>query len=152
MPITLDEVRRMLDVDEPDYPRIATSVGPEVHAHLAALVGGADPMLASKAAYLAGLVPGPGATQVLEKAASHSEPRVRVAAAASLSRSAIPAAESLVLKLLADKDVGVRKLAVATAAARPSAGLRSRLEAMRTGDPEHHLRRAAGEALLKFGP
>jgi hypothetical protein len=110
MAVTMAQVRALLDVDEPDYLE-AAALGPDAIPHLKTLVREADAMLASKAAYLAGLIATDAALDVVKAAAESSEPVVRVAAAAAV-RNLSPAAGTRVLNpLLTDPDPGVRKAA-----------------------------------------
>jgi hypothetical protein len=53
---SLDEVRLELDKDELDYPALASELGPDVLPELHELVTEDEPRIASKAAYLAGLI------------------------------------------------------------------------------------------------
>jgi hypothetical protein len=110
MAVTEQQVRAHLDPEEPNYPA-AAQLGPDALPVLEQLVRGPDPLLASKAAYLAALIPHENASRVLEAAAKSSDVTVRVAAAAGLRR--LPdAAESLAMDLVDDHDEGVRKVAL----------------------------------------
>src|SRR5688500_13669650 len=79
-------VRAHLEPEEPNYKAAAADLGPEALPILEALVVGSDPLLASKAAYLASLIPGDEAARVLETASRSDHPTVRVAAAAGLQK------------------------------------------------------------------
>ena len=103
-------VRKYLDPEEPNYSVAAAELGPDALPVLAALVQGADPLLASKAAYLASLIPDADADRVMEQAARSEHATVRVAAAAGL-RSRPDAEAQMTAELIADPDAGVRKVA-----------------------------------------
>ncbi|HEX5724219.1 MAG TPA: HEAT repeat domain-containing protein [Longimicrobiaceae bacterium] len=109
----------ILESDEPDYAR-ADRLGAETLPVLEELARTAEPLLASKAAHLASLVPAEGTVCVLEQAARRKEPEVRVAAAAALGnlRGAgnLGAVARLLDRLLHDPDAGVRRFAARTAA------------------------------------
>ena len=79
------QVRKYLDPEEPNYAKAAAALGAEPCPFSSAREG-ADPLLASKAAYLASLIPDPRAARVLEVAARSPEATVRVAAAAAAHR------------------------------------------------------------------
>jgi hypothetical protein len=111
MAVTMEQVRAALDADEPDYPAAARHYGPEAAPLLAQLVREADPLLASKAAYLASLL-GDAAANVVAAAAEHVDPVVRVASAAAAGNLSAKAAEPALDTLLDDPDVGVRKAAL----------------------------------------
>lgn len=83
---TETQVRKYLDPEEPDYPAAAAALGVEALPVLETLVQRGDPLLASKAAYLASLIPHEHAARVLEQAAQSDHPTVRIAAAAGLQR------------------------------------------------------------------
>ena len=80
MAVTMHQVLAQIDKDEPDYEK-AAKLGKGALPHLQQIVEADDAMLASKAAYLAGLIGGAGGIEVLDKAAEHRAPIVRVAAA-----------------------------------------------------------------------
>ena len=119
MAVSEAEVRTYLDPEEPNYPAAAAALGAGALPVLEQLVSGSDPLLASKAAYLASLIPDPGAARVLDLAARSREATVRVAAAAGAQRR--PELAGFVNTLLIDDDHGVRKVAARAASARPRA-------------------------------
>lgn len=127
MPVTMEQVRAHLDRDEPDYPA-AAQLGANAIPHLAQLVQSSDPMLASKATYLASLIQGDRSNAVLEQAAHSSHIEVRIAAAAGI-RNVEQSPVSLADTLLQDQDAGVRKVALRSIEARsiksPTTGPRS---------------------------
>jgi HEAT repeat protein len=118
MVVTKQQVIDMLNPDEPNYPE-AAKLGPDALPHLDTLVKTADPMLASKATYLASLIQGEQSIDVLKAAAQSNHPEVRVAAAAG-ARNLVSAAAGartlgpdrltdLLSSLNNDQDPGVRK-------------------------------------------
>ena len=109
MAVTMKKVREVLDPEEPDYPR-GVALGPEALPHLEALVNSGDPMLASKATYLASLIEGERSAEIVEQAARSSDPIVRVAAAAA-APNLRSGASDLLRQLASDPDPGVRKVA-----------------------------------------
>jgi HEAT repeat protein len=122
MVVTKQQVIEILNVDEPNY-REAAKLGPDALPHLDALVKTADPMLASKATYLASLIQSEQSIDVLRAAAQSDHPEVRVAAAAGARNRVAGAAAGVrdresnslndLLSLLnSDQDAGVRKEAV----------------------------------------
>lgn len=107
MEVTFEQVRAALVPEEPNY-RSAARLGAEAMPHLKSMVEGGEPMLAAKAAYLASLIGGEQAVDVLLSASAHSEASVRVAAASG-TRNLEPAqAEALRDVLASDADPGVR--------------------------------------------
>jgi len=110
MAVTMAQVRAALDPEETNYER-AKALGPEALPHLEVLIKTADPMLASKAAYLAGLLAAPGSARVVAQAAASDEPTVRVAAAAAAKHLDDAETDEVLKPLLADADPGVRRMA-----------------------------------------
>ncbi len=82
MAVSMEDVRRVLDPEEPDY-EAAAQLGPGAVPHMATLVTGDDPMLASKATYAASLLEDGAGQEIVRIAAESTDPVVRVAAAAA---------------------------------------------------------------------
>lgn len=127
MAVSMEDVRAALDPEEPDYDA-AARLGEGAMPHLRELAEGADPMLASKAVYLAGLIGGEDAGEIVLTAAHDDDAAVRVAAASSTRRLSAEAGEAVLIDLVADSDPGVRKIAHRAMPETPSARLRAALE------------------------
>ena len=148
MPVTMEQVVNQLDRDEPDYGQ-AARLGSDALPHVMALIQGDNPDLAAKAASLAGLINVDQSAAVLERAAQHSEPVVRVAAAAAAKHlTSIPA--SLVMDLLNDSDAGVRKWTLKTLELHHPAGIKRRVEEIMNDDPDVGLRDRARQIVNKL--
>ena len=142
---SLDEVRQQLNVYEPDYAVLARELGPDAAAHLRTLVTDEDEGIASKAAYLASLLP--DQSEIVALAARSPSPVVRVAAAAGTANlSGADVAEPLA-GLLDDADMGVRKTALRSATRLQPTELRETVQQMQQADPEDAIRQLAREAL-----
>ena len=116
MPLSYAELKSMLDVDEPDYPALATMAAGAM-THLRKLAASPDVSIASKAVSLAGMIGSSGSVAVVGDAAKSDDAIVRAAAAHAASYLPdTPKAASVVSTLLADKDIGVVKLAARAAA------------------------------------
>jgi HEAT repeat protein len=113
MVVTKQQVIDMLNPDEPNYPE-AAKLGPDALPHLDTLVKTADPLLASKATYLASLIQDEQSIDVLKAAAQSNHPEVRVAAAAGARNLSVTETKDILFKLLADEDIGVREEAMNT--------------------------------------
>jgi hypothetical protein len=129
MAVSEAEVRKYLDPEEPNYAKAAAALGAEALPVLERLVSGSDPLLASKAAYLASQIPDPGAARVLDVAARSREATVRVAAAAGAQQR--PELNAVLDELASDQDHGVRKVASR------AAGARGRSQPARLPDDDH---------------
>jgi hypothetical protein len=138
MPVTMEQVINQLDREEPDYGQ-AAQLGSEALPHLITLIQGENLGLAAKAASLAGLINASQSADVLEIAAQHPEPVVRVAAAASAKNlTSIPT--SLTMELLNDSDAGVRKWTLKTLEVHHPPGIRTKVEEIMKSDPDVGLR------------
>lgn len=150
MPVTMKQVRACLDPEEPNYPESA-KLGAEAVPHLKKLVAGADAMLASKAAYLASLIPVESSLEVLENAARHGDATVRVAAAAAMSNVPGDLGSDVLAPLVGDADVGVRKVALASVRSGGGEALRARVEEAARSETEPGLQALSLQALERIG-
>jgi hypothetical protein len=114
MTVSMEDVRRVLDPEEPDY-QAAAQLGPEAVPHLETLVAGDDPMLASKATYAASLLEGAAGQEVVQAAAHSDDPVVRVAAAAGARNLPPDSAREILADLVTDDDPSIQKVARASA-------------------------------------
>jgi len=144
MPVTMEDVRAVLDPEEPDYAE-AQKLGPEAVPHLKELVQGPDLGLASKAAYLASLIESEGSLEVLTIAATSAEPVLRVAAASAIRNLPERDAERVMDLVLEDKDAGVRKVTLRSAAQLRSPRLAAKIRKLAEHDPESSIRALATE-------
>jgi HEAT repeat protein len=148
MAVTNEEVRAVLDRDEPDYEQ-AAKLGPDAVPLLQRFVEGGDPRLAPKAAYLAGRIGGPAAAGVLELAAKSADPSLRAAAAHGARHLKADQAEPVLDALLDDEDAAVRKTAVKAVASVPSPALLTKVEILRSAEPEEMVREIAADVLAR---
>lgn len=146
MAVTMADVRAQLDPEEVDYAR-ARQLGPDAVPFLMQLVQGGNLGLASKAAYLASLIESDRSADVLEAAATSSEPVVRVAAAAGLRNVPDATAERILERVRTDPDAGVRKVAVQSVARFTSPQLRAKIQQMVEEDPEPLVRELAANTI-----
>lgn len=149
MPVTMEQVIAALSREEPNYPE-AAKLGPGALPHLGKLVESMDPLLASKAAYLAGLIQDPGNVGVLERAARSPNAAVRVSAAATARNLPAARASEILLNLVHDQDGGVRRLALKSVPPDAAPKLRRKIEAMGEVEPDPELRRLSNEVLRRL--
>ena len=145
MPVTMEQVINQLDREEPDYAQ-AARLGTEALPHLITLIQRENTGLAAKAASLAGFINVAESAPVLEIAARHPEPVVRVAAAAS-ARNLTSIPTSLATALLDDSDVGVRKWALKALEVHRLPGIRTKVEEIMKSDPDSGLRDRAKQII-----
>jgi hypothetical protein len=149
MAITIEQVRAALEPEELDYNKIAKKLGAEALPHLERLIVGDHPMLASKAAYLAGLIGTDKSVPVLERAARSGDATVRIAAAASVQNLPAESASDLLLSLVDDPDAGVQKVALRAVPNNASAVLRARIEGLSAGKTDNLARSLSREVLSR---
>lgn len=130
MAVTIEQVRAVLEAEEPDY-EFAARLGAEALPHLEALLTGPDVGLAVKAASLAGRIGAEGSLPVLERAAGHDQRVVRVAAAAATRHVPRQAAAPVLDRLLDDPDEGVRRMALESIGDSPAEELRDKVARLR---------------------
>jgi hypothetical protein len=142
MALTRDQVRLMLNPDEPNYVALARR-GAEILPHLRELIQGGDPHYAVKAAYLATLIDDDRAAALVRTAAASGSAVVRAAAASGLRHTRRAALSDVVMTMLGDADPGIRKLAIKASIARRTPELLARVAAMSTRDPSPAIRALA---------
>ncbi len=114
--VTLREVQRALEADEPDYARAASLFGADALDHLAALAQTeSDPLTASKAVYLASTISDPRAVDILIEAAESREDIVRLAVAGGARNLREDDCSRVLVRLVEDQDYGVQRLVMASA-------------------------------------
>lgn len=146
--LSAEQVRRRLNVEEPDYAALARELGPDAGPHLRTLVSDGDEGIAAKAAFLASLLPGQAATVAL--AARSANPVVRLAAASGAANVDEPSVVEPLHHLLEDADVGVRKTALRSAVRRQDADLRPLIQLLEQEDPEVVIKQLARRALAQW--
>jgi HEAT repeat protein len=146
MAVTMEDVRKVLAPDEPNYAR-ARQLGPDAIPFLRQLVMQGDLEFATKAAHLAGLIGTEAGATVVGVAAGNLQPVVRVAAATAAGELEPDLAGPILSRLLDDSDRGVRRQALRSAAARITPVLRKRIEQMFQADPDPLIRNEANTLL-----
>ncbi len=146
MAVGAEQVKRLLDSEEPDYQE-AAKLGVDALPHLDRLVHSGDPALASKAACLAGVIGHPAAIPILEAAASSPNASVRAAAAGGAKGVPSGLAEPLLMRLINDDRAGIRKVALRAVPDSASDELLRVVNARRSAEPQPGVRRLAGEVL-----
>lgn len=109
--VTRAQLERMLNVDEPDYDKIA-SLGEEAVPYLRMIVAEADVGLSAKALHAASLIPTSRLADIVDIAAGRKEPIIRVIAASTVHKLSPEQGADVALKLLADPDASVADRAV----------------------------------------
>jgi hypothetical protein len=147
---SLEEIRRMIDKDELDYPALAIELGAAALPQLKTLVAEDQPRIAPKAAYLASLIEGEGSIEIIELAAGSRHEVVRVAAAAAAASLPGNQGVKTTLRLLRDLDEGVRIRALKSAEKIADPAFRAKLNEMTNLDPSIHIRTLSSEVVSKL--
>ncbi len=152
MTTTMQQVRAKLDPDEPGYQKPAQDLGPDALPHLELLIRQSNATLASRSVYLASLIDHADSAAVVGLGMKRTEATVRVAVAAAAGNLDLQFRGSLLLPLLDEDDVGVRKVALPAVPAAPDAVLAAKIEELAGFDKEPALRSLAREKLDQSGP
>jgi hypothetical protein len=147
MAVTMQQVRAELDPHEPGYHQAAHALGPDALPHLEQIIRQSDAGSASRAVYLASLIEDERSAAVVAIGIERPEATVRVAVAAGARNLAPQLRATLLLRLLDEDDIGVRKVALRAVPAQPEPALMARLEALALTEPEPALRSLVLEKL-----
>lgn len=146
MPVTMEQVLASLRPDEPNYGG-AKGLGPEALVHLAKIAQGPDPMLASKAVYLAGVIGGREAARILAEAAGSRDVILRAAAAGALAHVRDATYAPVLVRLLEDDRADVRRIAIQSIRPEIAPAIRAELEKTAQSDTDPTIRDLARAAL-----
>ncbi len=147
MAVTFDQVKAALDPEEPAYNKAAAALGAEALPHLAKIIASDHSMLASKAAYLAGIIGTDKAVDVIQRAARSGDVTVRIAAAAAAGKLNADSASDVLINLIDDGDVGVQKVALRSVPDTSSPALRARVANLSAGKADSAIRSLSREVL-----
>jgi HEAT repeat protein len=149
MEVTFEVVRQALQADEPRYRQLAAELGTDALQHLQKLIASEDSMLASKAAYLAGVIGSDAAIPILQQAAASADVKVRVAAAAAAAWLPSANASDVLASLVDDADVGVQKVALRSVPQTPSDYLMGRVKWLSSGDASEVVKKESAAAIAR---
>jgi len=141
------DVVRALIPDEANLNQAAAALGPEALPHLEVLVRGPDPMLASKATYVACLMREQGTIRVLQIAAARPERMVRIAAATAVQRLPPDQAGAILTTLITDSDPEVRRIAIEAIPSEVIPEVHNVLEMLALTDPYPFIRDLSADVL-----
>jgi HEAT repeat protein len=147
--MTLEQLKQQLssiEVDDATY----VGIGPAEVPQLDQLVNGPETWLASRAIFALSQVRTAAATAILARSAADPRPELRVAVAASTKNLPPAEANGVLLQVLNDVELGVRKFAIRSVAPGHSAPVQAKLRELETGDPAPSIRAAAGLRLSEI--
>ena len=142
MPMTLEQLRSQLSAIEPDE-RMYQGIGPSEIPLLEQLLQDEEPWMASRAVFALSRIPHPEAMRILSQVTADPRPEVRVSLAASARNMPPQAASDILLNLLDDADVGVRKFSVDSIAPVHNKAVHAKLKEIEGQDPSPAIRKMA---------
>jgi HEAT repeat protein len=149
MPMTLEQLRNRLSAIEPDEG-IYEGIGVSEIPILERLLQDKEPWMASRAVFALSRISHPKAVALLARTAADPRQEVRVALAASVNKLRPSDASSILQRLLADPDLGVRKFAVQAVSPAHNAAVHSKLRDLVAHDPAPSIREFAKAKLREL--
>jgi HEAT repeat protein len=137
--MTFEQLRLQLSAIEP-YDGMYDGIGLSEIPLLEQLLQDNEAWMASRAVFALSRVPDTRAVTILLRAAVDPRKEVRVAVAASLSNLKPNDANNILLKLLTDAELGVRKFAVQAVSRTHNAAVHAKLRDLETHDPAPSIR------------
>lgn len=151
MPMTLEQLRNQLSAIEPDDSMYA-GIGPSEIPLLEQLLQDKEAWMASRAIFALSSVSDAKAVTILSEAVADPRQEVRVAVAASVSNLNPKDANNILLRLLTDPELGVRKFAVQAVSGSHDAAVHAKLRDIETRDPALPIRDIAKDRLRELSP
>lgn len=149
------DIRQLLTAVEPDYDK-AAQLGAAILPDLAEIIEKNDPRLITQATYLSGMLVQqsaealPTVVELLSKSAHSDLPTARVAAAATAKHLPTEHAAPLLLVLIDDDDLSVRKFAMMSAPPDSPPELAQRIEERAQTEQLPEMRELAREVLQRL--
>lgn len=151
MPLSKDEIIKLINVDEPDYPEIVSKLSAEDVPILIELSTDANPAIATKAISCLGLMRSERSLAGLQQVVNSPDPVKRIAAANALSNMmSVQGSAQLVDKLLDDNDIGVRKFALKTVETGRVSQLKEKVRLMNQKEQNPALKELSGKIWQKL--
>lgn len=150
MALSPTELRLRLSSDEPDYAQLAQLIDGSDVPVLMQLANDPDPMLASKAVYLASLLPNPQAHDIVATASNSPRDLVRIASASALVNLPDEVRYPIADRLIDSDDVSVKKLAIKSVEQSAPAALKQKLDRMSRENPSEMIRNLSKTTFQKI--
>lgn len=146
---SLEQLRNQLSAIEPDS-NTYSGIGSAEIPLLEQLLQDKEAWMASRAVFALSRVPDVNAVTALSRAAADLRQEVRVAVAASTANLKPSDANQLLVKLLADSELGVRKFAIQAVSGAHDAAVQSKLRDIQAQDPASQIRDVAKSKLREL--
>jgi len=141
---TYDDIRNLLSAIEPTEEMYSGLTADDL-PQLQSMMSEAEPWLAARAVFAASRLPTSAAHAFLIKASTDHRPQVRVALAASVGQTQHPVADEVLLRLLDDGDMGVKKFAIGAIGSHSSTQLKEKLSSLASQTQDSYIRQLARE-------
>jgi len=144
----------LLSSDDPDFSSIVQQLSDDDYPTLNELVKHSAPHIATKALICLGLLGSEKSLDGISFAAKSKNPVLRLTAAQALSEikniNQLPGAIQLIMALIVDEDVGVRKFALRTIELSRMSDFKKKIDQMRCNDPNEHVRKLSQDVFGKL--
>jgi HEAT repeat protein len=147
--MTLEQLRNQLSDIEPDA-RTYAGIGSAEIPLLEQLLQDKEPWMAARAVFALSRISDAKAITILSGAVADPRPEVRVAVAASVRNLKPQDGSNILLKLLTDKDLAVRKFAVQAVSETHDGAIHAKLRDIQTQDPVPQIRDIARSKLREL--
>ena len=149
MPMTSQQIRNQLSAVEPDLS-MYSGIGPSEIPALKRLLSDKEAWMASRAVFALSKIADARAVAILSETVGDSRPEVRVALASSIRNLKPKDANAILLRLLDDGDVGVRKFAVLSVSKAHDPAVQRKLKDVGIGDSAPPIRDMAKDRLREL--
>lgn len=149
MAMSMQALRDQLGMVEPEEGMYG-GIGPAEIGLLEQLLADKEPWLASRAVFALSRIPDARAVAILARAAGDPRQEVRVAVAAAVSQVEPANANPILLKLLADTELGVRKFALQSVAKAHDPAVHAKVKDLIASDPAPWIRDTARSRLQEL--
>lgn len=144
--MTLEQLRSQLSMIEPNEG-MYNGIDASDITHLEQLVQDTEAWMASRAVFTLSKLPDSLVLPILARAAGDAREEVRVAVASSIRNLSPESGDALLIKLLDDSSLGVRKFAVLSISAAHNPTILEQLQTIRTNDSVSAIRDLAQDKL-----
>jgi hypothetical protein len=151
MPKSIEEIRSMLSVIEPDDSMYQQFDLSDI-SNLRALLGDDESWLVARAVHALARLDSAEARQAVSDASFDRRPEIRIAAARASEFCPADVADQILGSLLADVDTGVRKFAIRSSSSRNGEAIKRPLREIANADDNLTLRHLAAEKVKLLAP
>ena len=149
MPITLEQLKNQLSAIEPDDSTYL-GIGPSEIPFLEHLLQDEEAWMASRSVFALSRVSDDQVLPILSQAVADPRPEIRIALAASVSNLKPEDANNILLQLLSDSDLGVRKFAIKSVSGSHDIAVHEKLKDIQIQDPALPIREIAKDRLREL--